>query len=51
MVGFKGTKKKPDIEGLKPDIEKVFQPKTVGHVKKLMEVFTRQTIFRKADVM
>ena len=54
---FKETQKpdietiKPDIEVLKPDIEKAFQPKTAGHVMKLMEAFLGQTIFGRSDVM
>ena len=45
-----GTEK-PDIEGLKADIEKVFQPKTVNHILKLREAFPGQTIFGRSDVM
>lgn len=47
---FKETQK-PDIGSLKPDIEKAFQPKTAGHVMKLMEAFPGQTIFGRSDVM
>ena len=42
---------KPDIEGLKADIEKLFQPKTVSHILKLREAFPGQTIFDRSDVM
>lgn len=43
--------KKPDIDDLKPDIEIVFQPKTVSHILKLREAFPGQTIFGRSDVM
>lgn len=42
---------KPDIEALKPDIEKLFQPKTASHILKLREAFPGQTIFGRSDVM
>lgn len=42
---------KPDIEALKPDIEKSFQPKTASHILKLREAFPGQTVFGRADVM
>lgn len=42
---------KPDIDALKPDIEVIFQKKTAGHILKLREVFPRQTIFGRSDVM
>ena len=42
---------KPDIEGLKADIEKVFQPKTVSHILKLREAFPGQAVFGRSDVM
>ncbi|NLK13664.1 MAG: cell filamentation protein [Spirochaetales bacterium] len=42
---------KPDIEGLKADIEKLFQPKTVNHILKLREAFPGQAIFGRSDVM
>ncbi len=54
---FKETEKpdigmsKPDIEGLKADIEKVFQPKTVSHILKLREAFPGQAVFGRSDVM
>ena len=47
---FKETKK-PDIETLKLDIEKSFQPKTASHILKLREAFPGQTIFGRSDVM
>lgn len=47
---FKQTGK-PDIEALKPDIEKSFQPKTASHILKLREAFPGQTVFGRADVM
>ena len=47
---FKETEK-PDIEALKPDIEKLFQPKTASHILKLREAFPGQTIFGRSDVM
>ena len=47
---FKETEK-PDIEELKADIEKMFQPKTVSHILKLLEAFSGQTIFGRSDVM
>lgn len=43
--------KKPDIDVLKPDIEKIFQPKTVSHILRLREAFPGQTIFGRSDVM
>lgn len=42
---------KPDIEALKPDIEKSFQPKTESHILKLREAFPGQTVFGRSDVM
>lgn len=42
---------KPDIEPPKPDIETVFQPKTVNHILKLREAFPGQAIFGRSDVM
>lgn len=42
---------KPDIEALKADIEKKFQPKTVSHILKIREVFPGQAIFGRPDVM
>ena len=42
---------KPDIEALKPDIEKSFQPKTASHILKLREAFPGQTVFGRSDVM
>ena len=36
---------------LKPDIEKLFLPKTVSHILKLREAFPGQAIFGRADVM
>ena len=47
---FKETEK-PDIENTKPDIEKIFQPKTASHILKLREAFPGQTIFGRSDVM
>ncbi|MBQ9030014.1 MAG: Fic family protein [Parasporobacterium sp.] len=47
---FKETEK-PDIEALKPDIEKIFQPKTASHILKLREAFPGQAIFGRSDVM
>lgn len=54
---FKETEKpdiemtKLDIEVLKPDIEKSFQPKTASHILKLRETFPGQTVFGRSDVM
>ena len=54
---FKETEKpdikitKSDIETLKLDIEKSFQPKTASHILKLREAFPGQTIFGRSDVM
>ena len=42
---------KPDIEGLKADIEPVFQPKTVNHILTLREAFPGRAIFGRSDVM
>lgn len=42
---------KPDIDALKADIEKAFQPKTVSHILKLREAFPGQTIFGRSDAM
>lgn len=42
---------KPDIDEIKPDIDKVFRPKTVNHILMLREAFPRQTIFGRSDVM
>lgn len=42
---------KPDIEEIKPDIEKNFQPKTAGYIHKLRGAFPGQTIFGRSDVM
>lgn len=47
---FKETEKQ-DIETVKPNIEKIFQPKTAGHILKLHEMFSYQTIFGRSDVM
>ena len=47
---FKETDK-PDIEALKPDIEKLFQPKTASHILELRKAFPGQTIFGRSDVM
>lgn len=47
---FKETEK-PDIENTKPDIEKVFQPKTASHILKLRGAFPGQMIFGRSDVM
>ena len=35
----------------KPDIEKLFQPKTASHILELREAFPGQTIFGRSDVM
>lgn len=54
---FKETEKpdikitKSDIETLKLDIKKLFQPKTASHILKLREAFPGQTIFGRSDVM
>lgn len=42
---------KPDINDLKLDIIKAFQPKTISHILKLWEAFSDQTIFGRSDVM
>lgn len=42
---------KPDIENLKADIEKIFQPKTVSHILKLRDAFSDQAYFGRSDVM
>lgn len=47
---FKMTEK-ADIEYAKPDIEKMFQPKTASHIRKLREAFPGLAIFGRADVM
>lgn len=53
---FKETEKpdikitKSDIETLKLDIEKSFQPKTASHILKLREAFPGQTIFGRSAV-
>lgn len=47
---FKMTEK-ADIEYAKPDIEKMFQPKTASHICKLREAFPGLAIFGRADVM
>lgn len=44
-------KEKPDIGDVKADIEKMFQPKTAGHILKLWEVFFDRSIFGRSDVM
>lgn len=41
----------PDIDALKADIEKDFQPKTVRHILKLRKAFPGQAIFGRSDVM
>lgn len=33
------------------DIEKMFQPKTAGHILRLRETFPKQAIFGRSDVM
>ena len=43
--------KKPDIEDIKPDIEKMFRPKTVSHIVRLYEAFPKQAVFGRLDVM
>ena len=42
---------KVDIEAEKADIEKMFYPKTAGHIIKLREAFPDQTVFGRSDVM
>ena len=42
---------KPDIEGRKPDIEKLFPSKTESHILKLRETFPGEAIFGRSDVM
>ena len=42
---------KADIETIKADIEKMFQPKTANHILKLREAFPGQTIFGRSDAM
>lgn len=54
---FKETEKpdieitEPNIDVLKPDIEKAFQPKPASYILKLHEKFSGQTIFGRSDVM
>lgn len=43
--------KKPDIEKIKADIEKRFKPKTAGHILRLLEGFSDDSIFGRSDVM
>ena len=43
--------KKPDIEKIKSDIKKKFKPKTAGHILKLREEFSDDSIFGRSDVM
>ena len=38
-----------DVE--KPDIERIFQPKTASHILKLLEAFPEQSIFGRSDVL
>lgn len=42
---------KADIDALKPDIEKLFQPRTASHILKLCKAFPGQAIFGRADAM
>lgn len=42
---------KPDIETAKPDIEKIFQLKTLNHILKLRKAYPGQAIFGRSDVM
>jgi fido (protein-threonine AMPylation protein) len=42
---------KPDIEVLKADIERLFHPKTAGHILKLCRTFPNQALFGRSDVM
>ena len=42
---------KPDMKRLKADIGKAFQPKTAGHILKLLEAFPGQAVFGRADVV
>ena len=42
---------KLDIERIKPDIEKLFPPKTESHILKLREAFPGEAIFGRSDVM
>lgn len=51
ISGTLKEKEKPDIDGIKADIEKIFQPKTATHVLKLRGAFPGQTIFGRSDVM
>lgn len=51
ISGVFREEEKPDIDEIKVDIEKIFQPKTVNHILKLRESFSEQTIFGRSDVM
>lgn len=42
---------KPDIDGLKPDIYQDFTAKTAGHISKLREAFSGETVFGRSDMM
>ncbi len=42
---------KSNIDSAKADIEKMFQPKTAGHILRLRETFSKQAIFGRSDVM
>ena len=42
---------KPDIDGLKPDIYQDFTAKTAGHISKLREEFSDETVFGRSDMM
>ena len=42
---------KPDIDILKSDIEAAFGTKTAGHILKMREAFSGQSIFGRSDVM
>ena len=42
---------KPDIEMIKADIEKQFQPKIESHILKLREAFPGGSIFGRFDMM
>lgn len=43
--------KKPDIDPRKPDIGKLFTPKTVAHIIKLKKEFPYPVVFGRSDVI
>lgn len=43
--------KKADIEKIKSDIKKKFKPKTAGHILRLLEEFSDDSIFGRSDMM